>query len=93
MPQGYQLPYLLFVACDNEDSLFLDAFQSCCSHVVSQSSLSSVVLAWLPTIASVLSASSGGAAKFEGVAGLLATAEVLSLSWRSTRRQYHSRQG
>ena len=84
MPRGYRLPCLLSLACYDIETLnFLDALYSCCSRLISQSSFSSVVLAWLSKIASVLSASSGGAVKFEGVAGLLAVAELLSLSWRS----------
>lgn len=60
--------------------VFLEDVQSCCSHVASHSSFSSLVLAWFSKTASVLSASSGGAAKLDGVAGLLVVAELLSLS-------------
>lgn len=51
--------------------------------IFSQSSLSSLVPARLCELASGLSASSGGAVRLDGVAGLLAAAELLSLSCRS----------
>ena len=51
-----------------------------------QSSLSSLVLARLSELASVVSASSGGAVRLDGVAGLLAAAELPSLSCRSAHR-------
>ena len=57
-----------------------DEIQLYCSQVISQSSLSSDVLACLPEIATVLSASRGGAVKFEGVAGLFVATELLSPS-------------
>ena len=72
MSHGCHLLPLLFVG-------FVDGLP-CCSYVGLQSSLSSLMLAWLPETASVLSASRGGAVKLDGVAGLLAVAELLSPS-------------
>lgn len=63
-----------------ETSSFLDASRSYCSRMNFQSSFSSVMLAWLSKLVSGLSAPSGGAVKLDGVAGLLAAAELLSLS-------------
>ena len=80
MPHPFQPPNLLFEACDQDTSIYLHVLQSYSCQVVSQSSLIPVALAWLSEIASVLSGSRGGAVKLEGVAGVLAAAELLSPS-------------
>ena len=80
MPRTLQPPNLLFEACDEDTSICLQVLQSYSYQAVSQSSLMPVARAWLSGIASVLSGSRGGAVKLEGVAGVLAPAELPSLS-------------